>query len=127
LTQDIENLASLVQDLAADKRALDILALEVGKVSTVADYFIIATGNTKPQVLAIADHILQTLKEEGHYLLHKEGYNEGSWVLLDYGSIVVHIFQPEERKFYNLERIWNHAPRTASIARPGVHDNFVSK
>lgn len=118
MSQDIENLANMVQDLAADKKASDILALEVGKVSTVADYFIIATGNTKAQVHAIADHIQKTLKEEGHPPLHREGYNEGLWVLLDYGSIVVHIFQPEERKFYNLERIWNHAPRTASISRP---------
>ncbi len=118
MPQEIENLAILVQDLAADKKALDVLALEVGKVSTVADYFIIATGANKSQVHAIADHILLNLKEEGHYALHKEGYSEGLWVLLDYGSVVVHIFQPEERDFYNLERIWNHAPRTTSISRP---------
>ena len=109
-------LVKLAEDLAAEKKAQDIIVLEIGKVSLVADYFMIAAGATKVQVHAIADHIIQNLKEEGHTLLHKEGYNEGLWVLLDYGSVVIHLFQPEERDFYNLERLWGHAPRLPGVS-----------
>lgn len=114
MTQDVQKLAELVENLAAEKKAVDIITLEIGKVSLVADYFIIASGGSKAQVLAIADNIQEKAKEEGYQLLHREGYAEALWVLLDYGSVVVHIFQPEERHFYNLERLWSHAPRAGS-------------
>jgi ribosome-associated protein len=113
LTEDVKRLVQQVEDLAADKKAGNVITLEVGKVSLVADYFVIATGASKTQVHAIADHIMENVKQEGFTLLHREGYNEGLWVLLDYGSVVVHIFQPQEREFYNLERLWSHAPIVA--------------
>lgn len=109
-------LAKLVAHLATDKKALDVVVLEIGKVSLIADYFVIASGKNKLQVQAIADHIIAELKKEGqHLLLHKEGYAEGLWTLLDYGSVVIHIFQMEERRFYNLERLWGHAPQQAVL------------
>jgi ribosome-associated protein len=110
LTNDVLGLVKRVEDLAADKKAANVIILEVGKVSLVADYFVIASGASKTQVHAIADHIMENVKKEGYTLLHREGYNEGLWVLLDYGSVVVHLFQPQEREFYNLERLWSHAP-----------------
>lgn len=117
MTDDVQRLVQLVKGLAAEKKAGDTVILEVGKVSLVADYFLIASGNTKTQVHAIADHIMENVKAEGYPLLHREGYNEGLWVLLDYGSVVVHIFQPQEREFYNLERLWSHAPVVEDISR----------
>ncbi|MDW7651161.1 MAG: ribosome silencing factor [Bacillota bacterium] len=114
MTEDAQRLVNLVETLAAEKKAIDIITLEIGKVSVVADYFVIASGASKTQVHAIADQIMEKLKEEGYTLLHREGYAEGLWVLLDYGYVVVHLFQPQEREFYNLERLWSHAPRTGS-------------
>jgi ribosome-associated protein len=104
----------MIEELAADKKAIDIVTLNIGKVSLVADYFLIATGASKAQVHAIADNIMEKLKEEDYPLLHREGYSEGLWVLLDYSFVVVHIFQPEQREFYNLERLWSHAPKAGS-------------
>jgi len=113
LNETMGKVANLIANLAADKKALDVIVLEVGKVSVIADYFIIASGRNKNQVQAIADHIIAELKKEGLQILHKEGYAEGLWTLLDYGSVVVHLFQQEERRFYNLERLWGHAPQQA--------------
>ncbi|HSW35841.1 MAG TPA: ribosome silencing factor [Candidatus Limnocylindrales bacterium] len=96
--------------LAVDKNALDLLLLEVGKVSIIADYFLIGTGATAVQVRAICDHLAEGLKKAGYYAERVEGYREGWWVILDYGSLVVHIFQPDARSFYDLERLWSEAP-----------------
>jgi len=116
LTEEAGRLANLVEHLATDKKAMDLCVLDIGKVSLIADYFIIASGANKLHVQAIADHIMQNLKGEGYQLLHREGYAEGLWVLLDYGFVVIHIFQPEHREFYNLERLWGHAPRIGRLA-----------
>ncbi len=104
-------LASKVINLAAQKKAQDLRLLEVGKVSIIADYFIIATGGTAVQGHAICDHLTENLKKAGYYASRIEGYREGWWVVLDYGSVVVHIFQPESRDFYDLERLWTEAPQ----------------
>jgi len=104
-------LASMVINLAAEKKAQDIRLLEVGKISIVADYFIIGTGGSAVQVHAICDHLVENLKKAGCYASRIEGYREGWWVILDYGSVVVHIFQPEGREFYDLERLWTEAPQ----------------
>jgi len=117
LNETAAKLVSRIAHLAAEKKAVDTVVLEIGKVSLIADYFIIAGGNNRVQVQAIADHIMETLKKEGYQLLHKEGYAEGLWVLLDYGLAVVHLFQPEERRFYNLERLWGHAPQATIPAQ----------
>jgi len=104
-------LASKIIKLAAEKKAQDMLLLEVGKVSIIADYFIIGTGTTAVQVHAICDHLTENLKKTGYYASRIEGYREGWWVVLDYGSVVIHIFQPESRQFYDLERLWAEAPQ----------------
>lgn len=111
MSHNEQSLVELVTGAAAEKKAIDLTILNIGKVSVVADYFIIITGATKIQVRAIADEIMENAKETGFPLLHKEGYSDGLWILLDYGSVVVHIFQPKEREFYNLERLWSHAPQ----------------
>jgi ribosome-associated protein len=123
LAVEAGKLANRVEHLAADKKAMDLLTLDIGKVSLIADYFIIASGANRLQVQAIADHIMLNLKDEGYTVLHKEGYSEGLWILLDYGDVVVHIFQSEQREFYNLERLWGHAPRVEHLA----HLAFVDK
>lgn len=115
MTDKAGRMAGLARRLAEDKKATDIIVLEIGKISLVADFFIIASGANKLQVQAIADHIMENMKVQGYPLLHKEGYGEGLWILLDYGSVVIHIFQPEERKFYNLERLWGHAPVASTL------------
>jgi len=116
LTEEAARIVEMAESLALEKKAKDIVILDVGKVSLVADYFMITSGTNKVQVQAIADHIMQNLKDEGFMVLHREGYQEGLWVLLDYGSIVIHIFQPEGRNFYNLERLWGHAPRYERVS-----------
>lgn len=112
MSEDMKRLINLVEEAAIEKKANDIIVLEVGKVSVVADYFLIASGSSRTQVYAIADQIMESTKEAGYQLLHREGYADGTWILLDYGGVVVHLFQPEERSFYNLERLWGHAPKT---------------
>ena len=111
MNRNVQSLVELIARSAEDKKAVDLTILNIGEVSLIADYFIIMTGTTKIQVQAIADQIMEKAKEADFPLLHKEGYNEGLWVLLDYGAVVVHIFQPKEREFYNLERLWSHAPK----------------
>ncbi len=104
-------LASKIIKLAAEKKTHDLRLLEVGKVSILADYFIIGTGATAVQVHAICDHLIENLKKAGYFVLRIEGYREGWWVVLDYGAVVIHIFQPESREFYDLERLWADAPQ----------------
>lgn len=104
-------LASMAVKLAAEKKTQDMRLLEVGKISIIADYFIIGTGGSAVQVHAICDHLKENLKKAGYYASRIEGYREGWWVVLDYGSVVIHIFQPESRDFYDLERLWSEAPR----------------
>lgn len=115
--QDSRALALWAVELAAEKKALDPVLLEVGKISIIADYFLIATGVSRIQVHAICDYLLEKLKEAGATLLRVEGYREGWWVVLDYGALVVHILQPEARDFYNLERIWSKAPAVVGVSR----------
>ena len=103
-------LALWAAELAAEKKAEDLTLLEVSKVSIIADYFLIATGRTRAQVHAICDYLLEKFKERNRPLLGLEGYQEGWWVVLDYGDLVIHLFQPEAREFYNLERLWRRAP-----------------
>lgn len=101
----------LIADAASDKKAQDIVFIDMRNVSLVADYFIICSGTSVPQVKAIADNIEEKLAEAGQELIHREGYREGRWVLLDYGTCVAHIFLTEEREFYHLERLWGDAPQ----------------
>lgn len=106
---------ALIAARAADeKKATDIMAIEVADLLVVTDYFVIATGKTPIQVRAIADEVEERLREEaGVKPIGREGVSEGTWVLLDFADLVVHVFQPQERDFYRLEKLWGDAPRVA--------------
>lgn len=105
----LNQLADSIAAAASDKKAQDIVILDMDGVSLVTDYFIIASANSSTQVKAIADNIEEKLAEQGTKLLHREGYREGRWILLDYGSCIAHVFVEEDRRFYNLERLWGDA------------------
>lgn len=85
--------------------------MDMRKISTIADFFVIAGGNSVVHTRAIGDWIKDSLKKRNARIWHIEGYREGKWILLDYGDVIVHIFQPETRRFYSLERLWGDAPR----------------
>jgi ribosome-associated protein len=106
--------ALVAADAASDKKAVDVVAIEVAELLVVTDYFVICSGNTDIQVRAIADQVEDRLREECAIKpIGREGVAEGKWVLLDFGDLVVHVFQPEERAFYRLENLWSDAPRLA--------------
>lgn len=106
-------LAMLAARLVKEKKGLDPLLLEVGKISIVADFFLLVTGTSAVQVHSICHHLQEQMKRRGYTPLRKEGYREAWWVILDYGSLVVHLFQPAARDYYNLERLWSSAPVVA--------------
>ena len=95
--------------LAEEKKAEEILVLDLRGISSVTDYFFVCHGTSDRHVLAIADHILEMMKKTGYKVLGVEGYPEARWVLLDFGDLVVHIFYDENRRFYQLEKLWGHA------------------
>ena len=95
---------------AEDKKAKDVLTLDIRKLSTIADFFVICSAANSVQAKAIADNIEEKMAEEQMVLLHKEGYTNANWILLDYSDVVVHIFQEEDRWFYNIEQLWGDAP-----------------
>lgn len=95
---------------ADDKRAEDIMVLNMKGISLIADYFIICHGNSDKQVQAIAREIREKAEEQGYSLKRIEGFDEARWVLIDIGDVVVHVFHKEERSYYNLERLWGDAP-----------------
>ena len=97
-------------DMASEKLAADIVMLDMRGPCSFTDYFVILTGETRRQIRALLDDIEQTMEEAGMYLHHIEGTADGGWVLLDYGDLVVHVFGPEEREFYQIESLWSHAP-----------------
>lgn len=95
---------------ALDKKAEDLMEIDVAGRTILADKFVILTGRSKIQTRSIADNIAEKIKEAGLRVSRMEGYADGNWILLDLGSVVVHVFTPEQRAFYNLERLWAAAP-----------------
>jgi ribosome-associated protein len=102
-------LAKKIVDIAADKKAEDVVLLDIRRLTTIADYFVICSGTSERQVAAITQAVLEELDKENVTPLHSEGVGESGWVLLDYGSVIVHIFVPEVRDYYRLERLWSQA------------------
>jgi ribosome-associated protein len=98
-------------DAALSKKAEDVVVLDVRKSATFTDYFVMATGNNQKQILAIADAVQATLRDHGLRPNHVEGYPRQEWILLDYADFVVHVFTPNMRTFYDLERLWGGATR----------------
>lgn len=95
---------------AVDKKATDVVVLDVQGVSSVADYFLVCSGRSTTHVQTIADAIRTELKAAGSRPLHAEGVAESGWILLDYGDVLVHVFLDETRQYYALERLWGDAP-----------------
>ena len=95
---------------ASDKKALDISILDMRKIPSVCDYFLIASGTSTTQVRAISDNITEKLKIKGERVWHAEGEREALWILLDCGDVVAHIFQEDTRRFYELEKLWGDVP-----------------
>ena len=105
-----KELALLAARALSDKKGKEIQALEIADLTTLADYFVLATGSSNTQINALVDNVEKVLHEEaGEDPLHREGYRGGTWVLLDYGSVIVHVFTPEAHDFYDLEHLWADA------------------
>jgi ribosome-associated protein len=96
---------------ASDKKALDIVTLDMRKFPSVSNYFVIASGSSTTQVRAISENIADVLKEKGQRVWHAEGAREALWVLLDCGDVVAHVFLEETRRFYGLEKLWGALPK----------------
>ena len=94
-----------------NKKALDILAVNVADKTIIADWFVIASGRSTTQVKALCDELEEKAAERGLIARRKEGYQEGRWIVVDFGTILVHLFHPEEREYYNLERLWVDDPQ----------------
>lgn len=102
-------MARRIVELAEDKKAADIVLLELGSLTTLADYFVICSGGSERQLDAIADAIVEGLAAEGTEPIGREGTAASHWILLDYGAVVVHVLAPPERDYYQLERHWSRA------------------
>ena len=101
-----QNDAQRISELMLDKKAVDIIMIDVRKITTLTDFFVVCTSESEPQTRAITDHINQKMKEEGVKSWHIEGYEHLDWVLIDFVHIVVHIFSKETREYYEFERLW---------------------
>ena len=101
-----KEMARIAYDALSDKKGEDIKIIDITGVSVLADYFIIANGNSDSQVNALVDNVEEELHKAGYHLKQREGRANSSWILLDFGDIIVHVFDKENRLFYDLERIW---------------------
>ncbi len=101
-----QNDAQRISELMLEKKAVDIIMIDVRKITTLTDFFVVCTSESEPQTRAITDHINQRMKEEGVQSWHIEGYEHLDWVLIDFVHIVVHIFSKESREYYEFERLW---------------------
>ncbi len=104
---NLENKLSIITKACEDKKGIDIKVLNISKLTPIADYFVIVSGNSSTQVMAIADEIEDKMLRAGAEEVIKEGYQSGRWILLDFNDIIVHVFHKEDREFYNLERLWS--------------------
>jgi ribosome-associated protein len=110
--------AQLCATGAESKKAFDILILDIRELTFIADYFVICSGSNTTQVSAIADSVGHTLARAGIHYSHLEGATDAHWVLMDYGDVVVHVFEEQTRTFYSLEKLWGEAPRIPVDDRP---------
>ena len=113
-------------EAAQDKQAVDVTVLNLSGAGAFAEYFLLCSGHSQPQIQAIGAAIEERLGREGTHLAHREGKTNAEWVLLDYGSFVVHIFSERAREYYDLERLWRTAERidfSATESRPQEHDD----
>ena len=106
LHTQVKKMARTAIHALEEKKAEDIRVIDISQVSVIADYFIIANGNNRNQIQPLSDEVEETLGRAGYPLKQKEGYHNANWVLLDFGDIIIHIFDKENRLFYDLERLW---------------------
>jgi ribosome-associated protein len=104
-------------DALDDKKAKDVRAIDISHLTTIAHYFVMASGTSVTHIKSLADNVEEKLKEKGLNPLHIEGYNTARWILMDYGDVVVHIFHEEDREFYGLERLWQDGKEIILKAR----------
>ena len=104
--EEVKEMARLAINAMEDKKAEDIRVIDISQVSVLADYFIIASGSNRSQIQTLSDAVEEKLGKAGYPVKQIEGYHNANWVLLDFGDIIVHIFDQENRLFYDLERIW---------------------
>ena len=110
-SMDTLDKALLATKIIKERKAIDPVLIEVGELTSIADYFLIAGGNSSRQVQAIGRHLVRKMRDMGFKAYGTEGEKEGHWILMDYGDIVIHIFYQPVREFYNLEGLWIEAPR----------------
>jgi ribosome-associated protein len=103
--------AFLAARTAEDNRGSDIVVLDMRELTSIFDYFVIVSGTSRRQLHAMSEEIDRVLADQGDHRLGIEGYGESRWILLDYGDVVVHLFEPETRAYYSLEQLWGHAKR----------------
>lgn len=104
-----QQMAEKIVEVLASKIGRDIKLLKIDAITVIADYFVICTAGSSTQIKTLCDEIEKVMEANGEYILHREGYRSGGWVLLDYGCVVVHVFMEETRQFYGLERLWADA------------------
>jgi len=108
-------LAHAVVEIAASKKAADILMLDMREVTLLADYYVLCNGSSSRQIRAISDDLLEKLKWVGSRLASVEGTPESGWMLIDFGSVIAHVLSPEQRSYYQLEELWQRAPKVVRI------------
>lgn len=104
--KEIEKKLSIINHAIDEKKGIDSQVIDISSLTTIADYFIIVSGNSSSQAQSIADGIDEEMSKEGYEKIARDGYQSGRWILLDYGEIIVHVFHKEERDYYKLERLW---------------------
>jgi ribosome-associated protein len=112
---DAAELAHRIVEIASDKKGNDIVMLRTAEVTSMADFFVICSGRSDRQVSALSGAIVDELRDDGIRPLGIEGRGSSRWVLLDYGSVIVHVFAPEEREYYGLERLWGKAVQVVRV------------
>jgi len=112
---DAAELAHRIVEIASDKKGNDIVLLRTAELTTMADFFVICSGRSDRQVQALSSAIVGELREDGIRPLGIEGRQSARWVLIDFGSVIVHVFAPEEREFYGLERLWSKAAQVVRV------------
>jgi len=105
--KEAKELADKITEALSDKKGQDIDVIEMAKVSILSDYFVICSGTSTTHIKSLADEVDFVLSKDGIQPLHREGFSTARWILLDYGSVIVHIFHEEERQYYSLERLWS--------------------
>lgn len=113
--EQAKEMARIAFEALEDKKGEDTCIIDISHISVIADYFVISNGNSDSQVTALVDNVEEKMHKAGFVQKQGEGRNGGSWVLLDYGDIIVHVFDKENREFYNLEHVWHDGRRFDDI------------